>query len=136
MTIPFRLEFTFEGATSRWGLVDHDLTKTGQIRLKLPPKPSRHDLNRGAFQALDVIKVSVVHHFQQRSHRFGDTFVVVDPADGFIHFSLDVDLHLEAVAMHLTTLVVIRKAGKSMGGFEIEVLDESCAHIDVFLARG
>ena len=63
MTIPFRLEFTFEGATSGWSLVNYDLTKTGQIKLKLPPKPSRHDLNRGAFQSLDVIKVGMIHHF-------------------------------------------------------------------------
>jgi hypothetical protein len=136
MTIPFRLEFTFEGATGCWGLVDDDLTKTGKISLKLPPEPSRHDLNRGTFQPFNVIKIGVVHHFQQRSHRLGNSLMVVDPADGFIHFTFNVDLHLEAVPMHLTALMVVRKAGKGMGGFEMEVLDESCAHIDVFLARG
>lgn len=41
------LEFALEGASRCRCLVDHDLTEAREVFFKLPPKPSRHDLNRG-----------------------------------------------------------------------------------------
>lgn len=122
------LKFTFKGATGSWGLVDHDFGETREIILKLPPEPSSHNFNGRAFKAFDVIEVGMIHHLEERIHRLRNALVIVNPADGFIDLALDMNLDLKTVTVHLTAFVVLRKAGKCVGGFEAEVFDESGAH--------
>ena len=122
------LEFALKGASRCRSLVDHDLTEAREVFFKLPPEPSRHDLNRGALQAFDIIEVGMVHFLQKRSHGLRNAFVVVNPADGFVDLTFDMNFHLEAVTVHLTAFVVVRQARQSVSCLKAEIFDNSCAH--------
>lgn len=126
--IRFILKLPPERASGRRGLVDDNFTQPGQIAFQLAPKPGRHHFNRGAFQPLDVIQVTVIHAVDQRSHGIGDPLVIVNPANLRVHFSFDVNLDLETVAMHLAAFVVSREAGKGVGRLKAEILDQSGTH--------
>lgn len=54
--------------------------------------------------------------------------MVVNPPDFRIDLALDVDLDLEAVPVHLTTFVVVGKAGQGVGRLKTEIFDQSRAH--------
>jgi hypothetical protein len=122
------LEFPFEGASRRRSLVNHDLTEAREVFFKLPPKPSCHDLNRGALEAFNIIEVGMIHFLQKRSHGLRNAFVVVNPADGFVDLTFDMNFHLEAVTVHLTAFVVIRQTRQSVSCLKAEIFDNSCAH--------
>ena len=71
----------------------------------------------------------MVEYFQKWSHRIGYELVIVDPADCFIHNSLNVDLHLEAVPVHLAAFVIVRQGWQGVRGFETEVFRDSGSHL-------
>ena len=102
---------------------------------KLPPKPCRDNFNRGAFQAFNIIEVGMIHFFEKRSHGLRNTFVVVNPADGFIDLALDMNFYLKAVTVHLTAFVVIREARQSVSCLKAEIFDNLCTHGNVLRVR-
>lgn len=54
--------------------------------------------------------------------------MVVNPTNLRIHLSLDMNLHLEAVSMHLAAFVLGRQTGQRVGSLKTEILDQSCSH--------
>lgn len=130
------LKFAFKRAARGRGLVDHDFRQPGEVGLKFSPKPGCHNLDGRTFESLDIIEVAVIHHSEQGGHRLGYAFMVVNPANFFIDLALDMDLHFEAVSVHLTAFVVLREARQRVGGFEAKIFDESGAHDQWFLAQG
>jgi hypothetical protein len=56
-----------------------------------PPEPQAHSFNRRIFQSLEVVEATMIHQFDQRVHGFRHAFVIANPADAFIHHTLDTD---------------------------------------------
>lgn len=132
----FRSELAAEGAPGGGRFVNDDLAEAGEIFFEFSPEPGGHDLDGRAFETFDIVEVAVIHLFKKGAHGIGNTLVVVNPADLGIHLALDVNLNLEAVTVHLTAFVVVGKAGKGVGRFEAEVLDDSGTHGSLSWPRG
>ncbi|MEY3394807.1 MAG: hypothetical protein RL346_1043 [Verrucomicrobiota bacterium] len=122
------LKLAFERTPRGRGFINDNLSKPGQLGREFFPKPTCHDLNGRTLQSFDIIQICVIKLLEERGHRMGNEFVIVDPADLGIDLPLDGDLNLEAVAMHLSALVAFRQTGKGMRGLKSEILGKSCFH--------
>ena len=122
------LELAAEDAAGAGGFVDDDLDETGELGGEFLPEPTGHDLDGGVLEAFDLVEVTVIEAVHEGLHGTGDLGVVINPADSGVHLSLNDDLDLEAVPMHLGALMSVGEIGQRLGGLEAEVFDDSCAH--------
>jgi len=121
--VNFRLsKLTAKTAAGGRGFVDRDLEKSGQMGFDPPPEPRAHFLNGRAFQALDVVEITVIHQIDQRIHRFGNALVIINPADAFIDHAFDGHQNLEAMTVHAPAFVSLRQARQGVRSLKSEFL--------------
>src|SRR5690606_19535225 len=92
------------------------------------PEPGREHLARRVLEALDFVQVVVIQQLEEGLPGLVDHRVIDEPARAGVRLALDGEVDLEAVAVQARTFVARGHLGQAVGGFEVQVADESDFH--------
>lgn len=85
------------------------------------PNPLGQILRRRVLQSFNVVEAAVIQGVEDGLKGFLDVGKVNDPAKVRFHFSVDLNTHLERMAMHPSTLMAFGNVGQPMGAFKGEL---------------